>query len=562
MHTATPKFLQESEKVADTHNVARQRHDLSGPTMIDVDRRQRRVPSALPPPAAAASQDDVVLVATRLATVEQQLTSFFSSIATQANATRLAAESARHDARADLEELAASVRDAIERLTTQSAEDRRALRIALDARLADLASHQDWRFAEIEARLDRVADDASNSATAGVATGAVIAAGAGVASHDVDQRITEILGPVAARLESLGAEVAHASQQITRLDSNGAALHQFVSQMQGAVEARSTEVIDAKLAELRNQIGASLTALRGEVDGSLTQVRTAVVDHVGHSLGVLRDEIDVAVTERFTDVDTQVAALRNGVDQTLAAVSARVTDIESTQADSSDRLVRVEQATSKVDHKEIEHLREKMQTAVGEAVLMRIEMDRLSSSLDERFDSVRVRLSEVEAQMSDNMDVSTAVQLERLEELERAVMFLSPGDSPSAQALAHAQNARVPAAPVPQAPAARPVSTPVPPPPGATTSTPAPPPAPPQAAAPVHTPTPPPPPTIATAPTPTAPAMPTASAMPTPVMATPVSADVPPPPPGAGASVPPPPPAPATVPSIHIDDQGLVATNW
>ncbi|HEY3484751.1 MAG TPA: hypothetical protein VGK49_05165, partial [Ilumatobacteraceae bacterium] len=57
----------------------------------------------------------------------------------------------------------------------------------------------------------------------------------------------------------------------------------------------------------------------------------------------------------------------------------------------------------------------------------RIEMERLEKKLNEKTDLIAVRVTEVEAALEDaTMDVSTAVQLERLEELERAVMELDP----------------------------------------------------------------------------------------------------------------------------------------
>jgi hypothetical protein len=542
--------------------------------MIDVDRRQRRVPSPLPPPSPAASQDDVVLVATRLATMEQQLSSYFSSIATQANATRLAAESARHEARADLEALASSVRDAIEQLTSQSADDRRSLRLALDARLADIGSHQDWRFAELEARLDRVAQDAG--AVSSTNTVAATVSAIGPTSAEIDQHLTDVLGPVTARVEALDTEINRVTEEMRRIDANGAALHQYVSTMKDLVEATAAETVDARLVELRAQIGSSLEALKGDVDTSIAAQQSAV----DVALADVHTQVTTtiagveATTERLADLDSQVAALRGGIDQTLAALSSRMTEMEGAQSSTTDRLARVEQATAKVDAKEIDHLREKMQTAVGEAVLMRIEMDRLSGSLDERFDSVRVRLSEVESQVADNMDVSTAVQLERLEELERAVLFLTPTDAPGARALAAAQASRAarpepPVAvydgygaastgtPVPPPPA--PVTTTVPPPPSTVpappaSAVPAPPstvPAPPASAVPVPpSAVPPPPGAPVAASTTTVPAPPTASV--------PTGATTPPPPPTA--AVPPPPPASATATS-GLDDVAL-ASAW
>jgi hypothetical protein len=67
-----------------------------------------------------------------------------------------------------------------------------------------------------------------------------------------------------------------------------------------------------------------------------------------------------------------------------------------------------------------------MSRAVGEAMLVRIEVDRVVISTDEKLDKQAVRLAEIEGLLTDQMDVGAAVQLERLDELERAVAMLDP----------------------------------------------------------------------------------------------------------------------------------------
>ena len=75
----------------------------------------------------------------------------------------------------------------------------------------------------------------------------------------------------------------------------------------------------------------------------------------------------------------------------------------------------------------IEDLKAKMSTAVGEAMLVRIEMERLEKGINEKTDTLVVRMTGVETQLQDaTMDVSTAVQLDRLEEIERALLELDP----------------------------------------------------------------------------------------------------------------------------------------
>jgi hypothetical protein len=80
-----------------------------------------------------------------------------------------------------------------------------------------------------------------------------------------------------------------------------------------------------------------------------------------------------------------------------------------------------------IDSSAIDELKEKMSTAVGEAMLVRIEMERMERSVAERTDGLAIRMTEVETQVQDaTMDVSTAVQLDRLEEIERALSELDP----------------------------------------------------------------------------------------------------------------------------------------
>ena len=60
-------------------------------------------------------------------------------------------------------------------------------------------------------------------------------------------------------------------------------------------------------------------------------------------------------------------------------------------------------------------------------MLVRIDMEKLDKAVGERFDAVALRVTDVESQLADTAaDVGTAVQLERLEELERAVIEIDP----------------------------------------------------------------------------------------------------------------------------------------
>jgi len=59
-------------------------------------------------------------------------------------------------------------------------------------------------------------------------------------------------------------------------------------------------------------------------------------------------------------------------------------------------------------------------------MLVRIELDSVVANTDEKANKATLRMAEIESLLQDEMDVSTTVQLERLDELERAMAILDP----------------------------------------------------------------------------------------------------------------------------------------
>lgn len=69
---------------------------------------------------------------------------------------------------------------------------------------------------------------------------------------------------------------------------------------------------------------------------------------------------------------------------------------------------------------------DRLDAAVGEAMTVRIELDRLAERMQQRIDELTVRLAEAESRLADHgSDVALASQAERLDEIERAVEHLS-----------------------------------------------------------------------------------------------------------------------------------------
>jgi hypothetical protein len=111
----------------------------------------------------------------------------------------------------------------------------------------------------------------------------------------------------------------------------------------------------------------------------------------------------------------------------MAVLNERVASFDDRRIESDRRIEEVAESVKGIDLEALDDVKEKVSSAAGEAMLVRIEMERMEKSVAERTDTLAVRMTDVETQLQDaTMDVSTAVQLDRLEEIERALIELDP----------------------------------------------------------------------------------------------------------------------------------------
>jgi hypothetical protein len=176
------------------------------------------------------------------------------------------------------------------------------------------------------------------------------------------------------------------------------------------------------------------------VDQTGADVARQLAEH-GQILSQRVDAIDMKMVDRALAMEQRIndhngvklanleAALGRvgaGFDDAMGALSKRLVDLEAKLLEADDRMDLLAADVAKVDEEAINAVKEQLSSAVGEAMLVRIEVDRFMASQAEKFDASALRMSEIEAQLADTMDVSEAVQLERLEEIERALLELNP----------------------------------------------------------------------------------------------------------------------------------------
>jgi hypothetical protein len=193
---------------------------------------------------------------------------------------------------------------------------------------------------------------------------------------------------------------------------------QVVSKM---VEQRIGDVrvsVDQASADLARQLAEHSQILSQRVD-------TIDMKMVDRALA-MEERINEHNGVKLANLEASLGRLGSGFDDAMGALSKRLVDLEAQLIEAGERMDSMAGDIAKVDEEAINAVKEQLSSAVGEAMLVRIEVDRFIGAQEEKFDATALRMSEIEAQLADSMDVGEAVQLERLEEIERALLELDP----------------------------------------------------------------------------------------------------------------------------------------
>jgi uncharacterized phage infection (PIP) family protein YhgE len=339
---------------------------------------------------------------------------------------------------AELDRYGASMMAEVERLRASSAADREALRQAFGEQLQALAaaveqSHTrneqfqqavrqaiDTRLGESESRTTRRFDDIDSNLAGMVQD----------VARPVLQEFRDDQDGMRRRIDGLDTNLRKFDEQAARMVT-------YFNEMTQAMEQRTAELSE----QLQTNVEGRLSALTTRFDESESAVRRMQTDTsqmVATRLSDIENRLNERVLaaetrlkedsgNRIAEIDAHLGRVSSGLDTTLTALNDRMSGLDTRFDTLDDQIETMREDMKHIDSKEIDELKEKVSTAVGEAVLVRIEMDRLEKASAERFDKVALRVTEVESQLADaTMDVSTAVQLERLEELERAVIEIDP----------------------------------------------------------------------------------------------------------------------------------------
>jgi hypothetical protein len=370
-------------------------------------------------PQPAGASDVEKITATILTAVERQLTRYFAAISQQVEGLRQKTELAHDQLRTELADGVPRLERTIEAQRAANEQYQRALQAALEERLAEFANHQHGRMNQLEDKIGEV-----SGASSGIDPETLLEI-----RQSVRDDMERSFGAIHGRLDDL-------ANTDRRLDEQGSALVQHVNDSTAALalrmdqgDERLTHAVEERLNGFHGDLQQTLDGVAAQVDEQAATLLAKIDSSETRAIDRLL-ELEQRIKEeqgtKLANLEATVGRIGSGFDDAMVAVNQRVLELENRLVELDERLVEMGERVAKVDEEALAAVRSEISTAVGEAMLVRIELDRAMATTDEKLDKAAVRMAEIEGLLSDTMDVSTAVQLERLDELERQMRLIDP----------------------------------------------------------------------------------------------------------------------------------------
>ena len=310
---------------------------------------------------------------------------------------------------------------ATERAARQQSEATvRTLLPTIEERFAEFSAQSKRRHEDIDQRIGRVADE----------TNAGLAAAVESAARPVVKQLEH-------RQSQLEQDLSSLDRSVRKFDQQAGAMVQHFNVMSEATEARLDEVsaqveeqLDGRLALLAtrmDEVSAQAARQQAEVSNIVGSRVDQAEDRINDRIVTAEARINETVGQRVADIDAYLGRVSAGLDEAVATLSDRIAGAEARFDEVTSAIDTITARLESVDVDAIDEMKDRVASAAGEVELVRIEVDRFKESMGESLDKTVGRIVDIETQLQEqHLDVETAVQLERLEEVERALLALDP----------------------------------------------------------------------------------------------------------------------------------------
>ncbi|HZB40903.1 MAG TPA: hypothetical protein VE487_08060 [Ilumatobacter sp.] len=344
-----------------------------------------------------------------VAAVQAELERHASAVVAEVDRLREEDKKARNSMRAELNDQLKALGAAVEQMNVRHEVTLEKQRAAFDQRLTESEARQTRRIDDMAASLEGLAR----------------AAAAPLMQEMRDEQ------------EALIRKVDALDANLRKFDEQAARMVTYFNDVSQSMEARQDELseqlkvdIAARLDTVQTLVednDANIRRFQAEVGQTTSQKINEAEDRFNNRLLAAESRMKEDAGQKIAEIDAHVGRVSAGLDETMLVLNDRIAGVDSRFVEADRRMDGIEESIEGVDAKSIDELKEKMSTAVGEAMLVRFDMERLEKATNERTDSLSIRMTDVETQVQDaTMDVSTSVQLDRLEEIERTLIELDP----------------------------------------------------------------------------------------------------------------------------------------
>jgi hypothetical protein len=344
-----------------------------------------------------------------VAAVQAELERHASAVVAEVDRVRDEGRRERDEMRAEFTSQMAQLAQALERVQARADEQAATTKTQLDQRLADSEARQTRRLDDVTGGLEAMVAEAARPIVNDL--------------RDENEALNR-------RIESLDANLRRFDEQAARMVTY---FNDMTTQMEGRQEELAQSMQDdvkVQLDELKRLVDENDSTVRkfqNEVGQQVSSKLNDAEDRFNNRLLAAENRIKEDSGTKIAEIDLHVSRVSTNLDESLGVMNDRISAVDDRFVETSRTIEELRESVEGIDQDALDDLKEKMSTAAGEAMLVRIEMERLEKGVNERTDSLAVRMTEVETAVQDaTMDVSTAVQLDRLEEIERALIEIDP----------------------------------------------------------------------------------------------------------------------------------------
>jgi len=253
----------------------------------------------------------------------------------------------------------------------------------------------------------------------------------------VQEAVRPLMADVDDQQAALSTRVEGLDTNLRKFDEQAARMVTYFNEVSQQMETRQDQLSDTLKTDIATQIDglkklvedndSTVRRFQNDVGQSVTQKLNDAEDRFNNRLLAAEGRVREESGQKIADIDAHVGKVSQSLDDTMTVLNERVAALDDRFVEVGRRIDEVEKSVGGIDEEVIDELKDKMSSAVGEAMLVRIEMERLEKGVNEKTDTLVVRMTDMETQLQDaTMDVSTAVQLDRLEEIERSLLEIDP----------------------------------------------------------------------------------------------------------------------------------------